>query len=186
MPQGRAALLDRDGVINVGGVEYVTSWDEFQFIPGALEALRRLRQARWLTLVVTNQSAVARGMLSREELDEMHRRMAQQVEEAGGRIAGIYVCPHHPDDGCACRKPRTGLLQQAARDWGLDLTRSYMVGDSWRDIEAGQRVGMTTIMVEGAGPERAHRERERLSRPPDFVARDLAAAVDVILESEDA
>lgn len=181
MAKRRAVILDRDGVINDHALDYVTSWRRFRFLPDALEALRRLREAGWLVIVATNQSAVGRGLMTETDLQEIHDRMLAAVEEHGGHIEQVFYCPHHPDDWCSCRKPQTGLLQQAARAYALDLSDSYVVGDSWRDMAVGQRVGATTILVEGVDAERAQEQLERLERPPDFFVKDLGAAVDVIL-----
>jgi len=184
MGKRRAVLLDRDGVINDHALDYVTSWEQFRLMPDALEALRRLHQAGWLVLVVTNQSAVGRGMMTEAELEGIHSRMQARVEQGGGRIERVFCCPHGPDEGCACRKPKPGLLLEAARECDLDLASCYLVGDSSRDIAAGQAVGSTTILVEGVDASRAREQLERLERPPDFLAKNLAAAVDVILRVE--
>ena len=186
MTGGRAVILDRDGVINHHELDYVTSWEQFVFMPDALEALRRLHEAGWLALVATNQSAVGRGMMTGAELEAIHSRMLAQVERAGGHIERVLCCPHRPDEGCTCRKPEPGLLLAAAREHDLDLTACYLVGDSPRDVAAGQAVGCTTILVEGVDAARAQVQLGRLERPPDFFVRNLAAAVDLILRLEGA
>lgn len=180
-----AVFVDRDGVID-DETDYVTSWEMFRFIPGVLAALARLREAGWLVLMATNQSAVGRGLISREALDDIHRRMNERIEQAGGCIEQVYLCPHEPEEGCDCRKPEPGMLLRAAEDWDLDLGRSYFIGDSWRDVEAGRRAGVTTILTEGVGPDRGRSQLERLSQPPDLFVRDLAAAVDAILSRSQA
>ena len=185
MSKRPAVILDRDGVINDHALDYVTSWKQFRFMPGALAALRRLHEAGWLVVVVTNQSAVGRGMMTEDELEGIHARMLDLVEEAGGHIDRVFTCPHRPEDGCDCRKPKPGLLLEAAREYDLALASCYLVGDSWRDIAAGQAAGCTTILVEGVDATRAQEQLEKLERPPDFLVRDLAAAADVILRLED-
>ncbi len=184
MAKRRAVILDRDGVINDHQLGYVTSWAQFRFMPGALAALRRLHEAGWLVVVATNQSAVGRGMMTQNDLEEMHARMLAEVQQAGGRIERVFTCPHRPEEGCNCRKPKPGLLLEAAREYDLDLSGCYLVGDSWRDIAAGQAVGCTTILVEGVDATRAQEQLEKLERPPDFLVKDLAAAADVILRLE--
>ena len=184
MGKRRAVLLDRDGVINDHALDYVTSWEQFRLMPDALEALRRLHQAGWLVLVATNQSAVGRGMMTEAELEGIHSRMLALVEQGGGRIERVFCCPHGPDEGCSCRKPKPGLLLEAARECDLDLASCYLVGDSARDIAAGQAVGSTTILVEGVDASRAREQLQRLERPPGFLVKNLAAAVDVILRLE--
>lgn len=148
-----AVFLDRDGTINVEK-NYLHRIEDFEFIPGAPEAIRQLNQAGYLVLVVTNQSGVARGYFSLAEVDALHRHMVQRLAESGARIDGFYVCPHHPTAGqgiwrrdCSCRKGQPGLLLQAAAEHGIDLARSYMVGDKTADVEAGQRAGCSPLLV---------------------------------------
>ena len=142
-----AIFLDRDGVINVNRDDYVKSWDEFQFLPTVLEALALLASMPALIVIVTNQSAVGRGIIPRVTLDDIHRRMLRIIENNGGRIDAIYVCPHAPWENCPCRKPRPGLLLQAQRDLDIDLPASYLIGDRSTDIQAAQAVGAHTILI---------------------------------------
>lgn len=116
-----AILLDRDGVINQKRADYVKSWQEFQLLPGVLAALRRLATLPIPIVVITNQSAIGRGLVALATVAAMHDQLAQVVHTAGGRLDGFFVCPHHPTAGCACRKPQPGLLLQAARHFGFDL-----------------------------------------------------------------
>jgi histidinol-phosphate phosphatase family protein len=178
-----AVFLDRDGVINEDRADYVKTWAEFRFIRGVRPALRRLAEARIPVVVVTNQSAVGRGLISPEGLASLQARMVREIERSGGRIAGVFHCPHRPDEGCACRKPRAGLLQQAARELGLDLSRSLLVGDTGRDLEAGRRAGCRTMLVlsgQGRGTLRAVFESG--GKPEDlYVCPDLPGAADLIL-----
>ena len=143
----RGILLDRDGVINRERSDYVKHWDEFEFLPGALEALRRLTTLDWPILVITNQSAIGRGLVTEGAVADIHQRMITAVAAAGGRIDDVFVCPHRPDAGCACRKPRPGLLHRAAREFQLDLARCYLVGDAPTDLEAARSAGCQPIMV---------------------------------------
>jgi D-glycero-D-manno-heptose 1,7-bisphosphate phosphatase len=141
-------LLDRDGVINervVGG--YVTSWAQFVFLPDALEALRLLAQSGYQTIVVSNQACVAKGLLSSSGLEEITRRFIQEVEAHGGRIGGVYYCPHQVDDGCECRKPRPGLLLNAQKDHGFDFAHTFFVGDSENDLLAACAVGCPALLI---------------------------------------
>lgn len=165
-----AVFLDRDGVINrkAPDGEYITSWSEFEFLPGALEGLRDLTRFDGRIVVVTNQRGVALGRMSEQDLMDIHRRMAEAVAEAGGRLDAVYYCPH--DGGCGCRKPDVGMFQQAADELGLTLGQSTMVGDSCSDMLAAERVGARCIFI---GPRNAV--------PADHVAADLAAAVPWIL-----
>ena len=130
-----AVLLDRDGVLNERPerAQYVTSWKDWRWRDGALEALRLLAQRGFTSIVLTNQAGVARGHLTVDDLADIHRRMADEAASAGGRIAAVYFCPHHWDSGCGCRKPKPGMFFAAQRDFRLDLTRTVYIGDDERD-----------------------------------------------------
>jgi D-glycero-D-manno-heptose 1,7-bisphosphate phosphatase len=176
-----AVFLDRDGVLNQNRADYVRTWQQVEFLPGVFEAMRRLAASPFLVVVVTNQSAVGRGLMSAETLTAINQGIVQQVQQAGGRIDAVYACPHAPDDGCPCRKPQPGMLLQAARDLDIDLERSYLVGDAVSDMEAGLRAGCQPVMVRsGRGTKQmAGLAANGLGRVP--VAADLAEAVDLIL-----
>lgn len=147
-----AVIVDRDGVLNEKAprAEYVRSWAEWRWIPGALEALALLRDAGYRVIVVSNQAGVARGAMTRDDLDAIHDRMRREVIEHGGRIDDLYVCPHDWDEGCACRKPKPGMLLDAQRDHALDLTRTPFIGDDERDGEAAAAAGAPSVLVSGA------------------------------------
>ncbi len=182
MRSKRAVLLDRDGVINIDGPGYVTSWDEFQFCPGALEAIRELTEAGWEIYVITNQSGIAKGLYSKQRLTDIHWRMLVEIRRAGGRLLGIQYCPHTDEANCMCRKPRPGMLLKAAAKWGLDLRRSYLIGDSARDIQAGAAVGCTTFWVQThCTDERTQNQREKMITVPDYEVEDLVEAAGIIL-----
>jgi D-glycero-D-manno-heptose 1,7-bisphosphate phosphatase len=142
-----AVFVDRDGVINVKAPEgeYVTSWAEFAFAPGALEGLRELAALDLPVVVVTNQRAIARGRMSEADLADIHERMRAEVARAGGRIDAIYHCPH--EGGCACRKPGTLLFERAAADFGIDLARAAVLGDRGSDMQAARRIGALAVAV---------------------------------------
>lgn len=169
-----AVFLDRDGVLNRAEVRdgvprAPATVDELEILPGVPEALARLRAAGFALVVVTNQPDVSRGQVPREAVEAIHRRMAETLP-----LDAIHACFHDDPDGCACRKPRPGMLVEAARARGLDLARSFMVGDRWRDIEAGIAAGCRTIFVD-------HGYVERRPERFDFRAGSLAAAADWIL-----
>jgi D-glycero-D-manno-heptose 1,7-bisphosphate phosphatase len=176
-------FLDRDGVLNrkPPAGKYVTCWAEFELLPGVEQALARINRSGRKAIVATNQRGVALGLYSLQELDGMHRRMGQILAAGGAQLDAIYICPH--DDGqCTCRKPMTGLFEQAFRDFPeAHAANSVMVGDSLRDVEAGRRMGMRTILVDdGAGAPTAGdlelaRSLAHLSVPSlaDFVDRYL-------------
>ncbi len=180
-----AIFLDRDGVINVNRSDHVKSWEEFKFLPGALKSIQRLSQMGMPIFVVTNQAVVNRGMLASETLDDIHRRMMAEIHTAGGEISKVYYCPHDGHENCNCRKPQPGMLKQAAMEFGIDLTRSFIVGDAWSDVQAGLAVGARSILVmTGRGPQFFH---TCLSQYPVRVgaACDLADATDLILGALD-
>ncbi len=177
-------FLDRDGVINRDSDDYIKSWEEFEFLPGSLAALARLTAAGLRVIVITNQSAVNRGLITREGLAILHDRMRRAVQAGGGCLDDIFFCPHRPDENCTCRKPAPGMILAAAQKYGLDLSRCAMVGDSARDIGCGVRAGchLTVLVTSGINPEV---ERHRLAAQglsADHVAPDLNAAVDWLLE----
>jgi len=179
----RALFLDRDGVICRDRVDYVKSWEEFRFLPGVKAGLRRLREAGIPVLVITNQSVINRGIITREALEALHRKMIREIVRAGGGISGIYYCPHRPDEGCDCRKPGTALLQQAARDHRLNLKQCLFVGDTLKDLEAGRGVGCRTLLVQtGQGRETLDKIfREDRPGRNTWVAGDLFRGTDLII-----
>jgi D-glycero-D-manno-heptose 1,7-bisphosphate phosphatase len=143
----QAIFLDRDGTINRERADYVKCWEEYEWLPGARAALAVLAQLHIPILIVTNQSAIGRGILSMRVLDAMHAQVRAEAAVAGGRIDDFLVCPHAPAEQCACRKPQPGLLRQAAAKYGLDLERCVFIGDSITDLLAGAAVGCTCILV---------------------------------------
>ena len=183
-----AVFLDRDGTINEE-VDYLTRVEDFRLLPGAARAIARLREAGYVVVVVTNQSAVARGMLTEAGLAEIHDEMRRQLALEGAELDGICFCPHHPDHGeppyrqdCACRKPKPGMLHQAAEDLGIDLSRSVMVGDKVIDVETGWNAGCRSMLVRTGYGEKAYGEMDRETRDRiACVARDLLEAVDWVL-----
>lgn len=157
-PPAKLVVMDRDGVINEDSGEFIKSVPEWRPIAGSLEAIAALTRAGYRTVVVTNQSGIARGLLTENILHDIHDRMRDAVRAAGGELAGIYYCPHLPDDGCDCRKPRTALLRRAERDLGVTLANIPFVGDRSSDVEAAEAVGARPILVRtgsGAATERA-------------------------------
>jgi len=144
-----AVILDRDGVLNTRPprAQYVTKWEEFQWLPGVKEALSVLSQAGYRIIVVSNQAGIGRGVMTEASLEAIHTRMKTEVLEAGGRIDAIYYCPHDWEDGCDCRKPKPGMLFQAQRDFNLDLSRTVFVGDDERDAQAAEAAGCPSRLI---------------------------------------
>ncbi len=179
-----AIFLDRDGVINENRADHVRRWDEFVPVRDALDGLRHLAELGLPIFVVTNQAIVGRGELAAAELDALHARMSRLVADHGGRIDGVYACLHTAHDECACRKPRPGLFQRAAREHDLDLARSYYVGDALTDLAAGLSAGCTTLLVRtGRGLTQLLQPRAQEYRGY-YVARDLAHAAHFITYQE--
>jgi len=144
----KAVFLDRDGVINRKlENDYVKSWDEFQFLPGVIEAIKAINEKGSLVIVVTNQRGIAKGLMTVKDLGEIHQRMLKELKKHGARIDDIFYCPHDISDNCNCRKPKPGMLIQAQRKWDINFAQSYIIGDSNSDIEAGQRVGCRGILT---------------------------------------
>ena len=171
-----AAFLDRDGTINEE-VEYLSDPEALRLLPSAAEGIRLLNEARVPVILVTNQAGVGRGYFPEARVREIHQELASRLAAHGAHLDAIYYCPHHPHDGCACRKPNPGMLVRAAEEHGIDLRASFIVGDKVSDLDAGRRAGCGTVLVlTGYGPE----VREALKGcelQPDYVAEELLKAV---------
>jgi D-glycero-D-manno-heptose 1,7-bisphosphate phosphatase len=150
-----AIFLDRDGVLIENRSNYVRDWSQVKIIPEAIHALSLTPARNYKIVIVTNQSAIGRGLVRPENADEINSRLVNLIQQHGGQVDGVYICPHKPDDDCSCRKPRPGLLLKAANELSLDLQRSWMIGDAWSDVQAGQRAGIrhTILLKTGRGTE---------------------------------
>ena len=182
-----AVFLDRDGTLTAEA-DWVTTKADLALLPSAPAAVALLSRAGFAVVVATNQSAVARGLVTEAKLAEIHEHMVHELARQGGRIDGVYYCPHHPTEGaapyrreCECRKPKPGMIVAAARDLGLDLARSWVVGDAGRDLLAGAAVGVPGVLV-ATGKGEAEFERLTLERqaPSSFESDVLAAARAVV------
>jgi D-glycero-D-manno-heptose 1,7-bisphosphate phosphatase len=172
--QRRFVVLDRDGTI-IGEQEYLSEPEQVALIPGVAAALRELRQMGYGLVVITNQSGIGRGFFDQAQLQRVHQRLEELLQAEGIYLDGLYVCPHTPEDDCACRKPKLGLLQKAAEDLGFDMANSIVIGDKASDIEMGSMAGALTFLVRtGYG---AQFENEVAA---DYVVDDLAAAAQAI------
>ena len=172
----RFALVDRDGTINVE-VDYLDDPDDVVLIPGSAAALRRLRALGLGIVVVTNQAQIGRGLLTEERLDDIHRRLIAMLAAEGAEVEAILHCPHAPEAGCDCRKPRAGMAREAAARFGFDPAEAFVVGDHAADVAMGRALGATTFLVlTGHGLEEAPSARENA----DHVVADLGAATDII------
>ncbi len=186
----RAVFIDRDGTLNED-IGYVSTPDELVLYPWAAEAVRLINESGLLTVVITNQSGIARGMYTEETLDAIHSRMIEELAREGARIDAVYYCPHHPDVwdaryriACECRKPRTGMLDKAAREHRIDLARSFVIGDKASDITLADNAGARgALVLTGYGRETiAHPDRWPCA--PEIVAGNLLEAVKRMLDSE--
>lgn len=174
----RLVLVDRDGVINRDSNEYIKSVAEWQPLPGSLEAIAELTLAGFAVVVITNQSGIGRGLFSEKTLASIHAEMQSRVASAGGRIAGIFYCPHRPDDGCDCRKPKPKLLEQAAAEFGVSLDGVAFIGDKTSDVEAARSAGARPIRVGQHSADDVHGTVERYP--------DLSAAARVLIDESGA
>jgi len=177
-----AVFLDRDGTINEE-MGYINHLSRFRLLPQTVPAIRRLNDAGVKVVVVTNQSGAARGYFPAGLVDEVHAYLKELLAAGGAHLDGVYACRHHPDEGCACRKPRPALIQQAARDLDLDLDRSYAVGDRYKDVETAANAGVKGILVlTGYGRGEFEYLGAEVSEQPVFVAKDLEDAATWIVE----
>ncbi|MEA5113273.1 MAG: D-glycero-beta-D-manno-heptose 1,7-bisphosphate 7-phosphatase [Geobacteraceae bacterium] len=181
----KAVFLDRDGVVNVDK-GYIYRREDFQFLPRVPEAIGLLNKAGYLVIVVTNQSGIARGFYTLDDVTRLHDHVDAELAHHGSRIDAYYLCPHHPDHGpdgrggeCLCRKPLPGMLLEAAADLSVDLSRSFMVGDKLSDVEAGLAAGCSPILVGGDEDGTAQDARRRGAA----VCSDLMGAVELIVGS---
>ena len=173
----KVVFLDRDGTINRDSPVYIKNREEFEFLPGSLEAIKNLTVIGFVNFVITNQSAVPRKLISKKELEIVHSMMVQTAALNDGEIKDIIYCPHMPTDNCDCRKPEPGLIYQARDKYGIDLSESVMVGDSAKDIECAHRAGCgRAVLVKSGLNDNVEDELKSRQIYPDFVAGDLLEA----------
>lgn len=178
----KVAFVDRDGTINQDSADYIKNWSEFNFLPRSIKALRNLSAAGFTIIVITNQSAIPRKLITPELLDHIHSKMKTAVSSGGGRISDIFYCPHMPEDGCYCRKPSPGLIVQAQKKYQIDLATSVMIGDSARDIECARNAGCRySILVKTGNYQEAASDLAAANLGADYLAADLYEAADWIM-----
>jgi len=181
----KVVFLDRDGTINHDAADYIKSGSEFKYLPRSLEALRDLTVAGYTLIVITNQSAISRRLISLQELENIHSKMKATVKSRGGKISGIFFCPHSPEDGCDCRKPLPGLIYRAQKSHDIDLSTAAMIGDSARDIECAQKAGCgCSILVKTGNGLEAERILAEKDLHPDHVSQDLYDAACWLIGSQ--
>ena len=180
----KVVFLDRDGTINRDSPAYIKSREEFEFLPGSLEAIRNLTENGFVNIVITNQSAVPRQLISSHELELVHNMMARAVALNAGEIKDVFYCPHIPEDECDCRKPEPGLIYQARKKYAIDLSTAVMVGDSAKDIECARRAGCgRAVLVRSGQDDDVEDELQTRQIFPDYVAEDLLEAAKWIIDS---
>jgi len=151
LSRNRAVFLDRDGVINRNRDDYVKDVDEMEILPGVPKAINLLNTVNFKVVIISNQSAVSRGLITIEKLLEIHEFLKKELLQNNAKIDGIYFCPHRPDDSCECRKPKPTLILKAAKDLGINLSESYMIGDRESDMIAAEKAGVKFIPIETDG-----------------------------------
>jgi heptosyltransferase-2 len=180
--QGITVFLDRDGTLN-RDTGYVKTPEELDLFPDVPEAVMRLKQAGARVVVVTNQSGVARGLITPASLDAVHAKLRSLLAEEGASLDAIYFCPHHPQEDCACRKPKIAMVERAAAQLGLNPAGYYVVGDQRRDIELGHRIGARTLLVTTGPVSHEHlASLQAEGRAPDGVVASLREAVQWVLD----
>ena len=176
-PDIKAVFLDRDGTININKPEYLYRIEDFKFVPGMMPALKKISKTRYKIIIATNQSGIGRGYFSEKDLRQLHSFMIKKLKEKGVRIDKIYYCPHAPWGKCLCRKPGTEMFLQAAEDFGINLSKSFMIGDDERDVIAARYANIKAIKIGKKMPK-------SLKIEPNYYAKNLSEAVNIILHND--
>jgi histidinol-phosphate phosphatase family protein len=172
----KAVFLDRDGTINEE-VNYLSKIEQLKILPKSAKAIKLLNENKFKVIIITNQSGVAREYFSKETLEDINEHLKNELANEGAQIDAIHYCPHHPEEGCDCRKPRPGMIERAKRKFDLDLSSSFIVGDTINDLETGYNVGCKTVLVLTGYGKRELKEQESWKLQPDYIAQDLLDAV---------
>ena len=170
-------FLDRDGVVNMDRPDYIKSWDEFRFYPDSLKALRQCKEKGVGVILISNQSAINRGLISLQDFWDLHHRMIERIEAEGGELSAAFYCPHRPDEGCSCRKPSPGLIVEAARLLDISLQDSFMIGDRLTDLQAAFAAGCGGVLLERQSASRQTPDMFLASPATVKAFSNLAAAV---------
>ena len=187
----KTIFLDRDGTINRES-GYINHFSMFEFLPGTIKALKLLKENGWQLILITNQAGIARGYFSEVFLVDIHQQMQTILKKGGAELDAIYYCPHHPDVGefpykknCDCRKPKTGLIEKALKDFPVDMQGSYMVGDRYNDIRMGKKMGLSTaFLLSGYGRGEWEADNSKWDEKPDHVFEDLYGFASWLVKAE--
>jgi D-glycero-D-manno-heptose 1,7-bisphosphate phosphatase len=189
--KNKAVFLDRDGTINEE-VQYLSDLKKFRLLPKVAPAIKLLNDHGFKVIVITNQAGVARGYFGEDKVEEINEEMKRQLREKDAHLDGMYYCPHHPTEGmgkykkdCWCRKPNPGMLKKAVKDFDLDLSKSYVIGDQLTDVKLGNNAGCQTVLVLTGYGKESYRKKGDCEVRVSFVADDLEKAVGWILEKEE-
>ncbi|MBW1847807.1 MAG: D-glycero-beta-D-manno-heptose 1,7-bisphosphate 7-phosphatase [Deltaproteobacteria bacterium] len=181
----KVLFVDRDGVINKDSPAYIKSWSEFEFLPRSLGAIRRLTENGFDVVLITNQSAVNRNFISKNDLEAIHIRMKEVIKQNGGEVKDIFYCPHRPEDQCDCRKPLPGLILQAQEAYQIDVGKTMMVGDSAKDIECAKNAGCGgSILVQTGNGITAEKILAEKGIFPSFIVKDLYEAASLLINPD--
>ncbi len=176
----KIVFLDRDGVINREIGDYVTSWSKFEFLPNVFEALKKLKENGFRIVIISNQAGVGRGLYTEGSLAQITAKMLERVQKEGARIDDVFYCIHRREEGCACRKPKPGMIKQAVLGKSFDPGSAFMIGDSEKDIAAARAAGVNSILVL-SGKAKTPKDAESFEIKPDFIANDLLDAVEKVI-----
>jgi len=177
----KTVFIDRDGTINAN-TGYIKTPDDFKIYKGVAEGIKILNNMGYKVIIITNQSGIARGFFNEEMLEKIHEKMKKELSEKGATVDAIYFCPHHPDEKCNCRKPEPGMLQKAMKDFDVDVQKSFIIGDRMLDVEAGNKIGVKTVLV----PENKKKvdiEMQESNITPDIVCDDFYSGVEWIVKN---
>lgn len=175
----KAVFLDRDGVINVDK-EYVLKIEDFELIPNTIDALKIMQEGGYILIIITSQSGIGRGYYTEQDFQKLNRHMLGLFSAKGIKISKVYHCPHSPDEGCNCRKPNISIINEAEKEFGIELKKSYVIGDKTSDIEMGKRAGCRTILVQTGKAGRDGKYNVK----PDFTAEDLYSGASLIIKMD--
>jgi D-glycero-D-manno-heptose 1,7-bisphosphate phosphatase len=179
--RNRAVFVDRDGTINAN-IGYINDPKNLKIYPSVAKGIKILKENGFKIIVITNQSGITRGFFSEGILEKIHQKMRNELSKKGASIDAIYYCPHHPDDGCNCRKPNIGLFKKAIKELNIDVKHSFIIGDRMLDVEAGYKIGCKTILVP-ENKEKVEKEMRESNIEPDYICDDFYSGVKWILRA---